>query len=536
MNTTTMTTLTFATPTTKEVLSSTEIHASSLRKNGSLGFFFYCHQWSRLLLLKLLVVHVFLFVGVPAPVIATTGATTTMTALVTPTRGNSKHSHDKKSSSRSSVQVHWTAVLPTTAPTTTDNRSSATRAGLRRRTATTSNAVEVTPRTMTTTTTTRTTDTATPPSSSSSLLCHVQRAVFIHRRTIHAPRLQNSTLDHQTTNTSTTTSSETTNQTTPTTATGTKMRHHHDTDSRDDDDDEEDDEEGFWSCEPLVMDSSSGSSSSSSNNGHYFAIGGSYHLELDLLPRDIVQAVIRKSQQQEHNHHDVIVVLEIPGGTLTSDAVVIPHPHQVTLLEEDEGSLSDSPPLPRRISRSTHRQLRKPSSLGALTATLIHISTSDSTPTYGADQVYDLLYHATRASTKRQFESCSFGQLTLLEPAFGVLDIVLSDVSVYDSNVEVKAASLTNWAEQAANVYLSEKYGISQGVRSWTDLLLFVLPPGTGGWAAYATVSGKQVCRATSIISQLSKPTPPNPFAFVKNSRFFSLLHTLHSIRYTVYL
>ncbi|KAL7556099.1 hypothetical protein ACA910_008068 [Epithemia clementina (nom. ined.)] len=246
--------------------------------------------------------------------------------------------------------------------------------------------------------------------------------------------------------------------------------------------DDDDDDNDLWICEPL--------------NPLTGTTSGSYRFNLDLLSGDIAQH-IRASLL----HHDYTqrldkpnhILLKIPGGRLTLDRVYIPDPTLVTLVQDDNDDDDENKALRREQDRSFlhqyRRQLRNPPSKGELRTVMIRISTSDSSPTFTAEELQNVLYHSTVANPKRQFELCSFGQLTLLEPndMGGILDIYLPNVTARGNTPGV----LTNEAEAVANAYLSEQYGIAN-IRSWTDMLMFVVPPGTGGWAAFATVSGKQ--------------------------------------------
>ena len=267
-----------------------------------------------------------------------------------------------------------------------------------------------------------------------------------------------------------------------------------------------------WMCNLVVW-------SNKEEGGSNPRIAGSFPLDLQTIPSHIVHQLISAQSEASTNDNNLLLLLRIPQGQIHSSRIWIPDPHQVQVVEWKESgssleqvirhSLSDSTQsaAPTTITPS-HRQLRRPQSTGRLKTLMIRVSTNDSTPTFTASELKDFLFDSPVANPKRQLELCSFGQLTLEEfdqddgdGGGGVLDVSLPNTTV----VGAKPNELVNLAEAAANAYYSNRAlsnqttteGAITNVRASTDLLLFVLPPGTGDWAAYATVNGKQVRNQT---------------------------------------
>lgn len=164
------------------------------------------------------------------------------------------------------------------------------------------------------------------------------------------------------------------------------------------------------------------------------------------------------------------IEMHILGGIVTEDEVLLPDTAVAWVASDTSGE--------RRLAR-------KPSTLGSFTAVMIRISTDDSEPDFSEAILYNYLFEAD-LSVKNQFERCSGNALTMLpDPNLGVIDIRLSTTTSGKSN-----KALMNLAEVRVNEEYGPRFGFDS-IRDHADALMFVVPPGTGTWAAFATVSGK---------------------------------------------
>lgn len=168
--------------------------------------------------------------------------------------------------------------------------------------------------------------------------------------------------------------------------------------------------------------------------------------------------------------------LEILGGEVTEDEILIPddatlrvvHPHSLGM---------------------RHRSLgRRPDSTGSFMAVMIRIITTDAEPVHSKDELFDYLFKENDLSAKTQFEKCSGGALTMnADPDLGVINVRLDTTAKGKSN-----KALMNLAEVKVNQQYNGLLG-GNSIRNHADTLMFVLPKGTGNWAAFATVAGKSV-------------------------------------------
>ena len=167
--------------------------------------------------------------------------------------------------------------------------------------------------------------------------------------------------------------------------------------------------------------------------------------------------------------------LTIPGGYITTtgnDQIIIPNPQTVTVL------------LDPSSSSSHERQLQRVS--GAKKTVMLRIRGKDAQPDFTMEELYSyLLTHDL--SARRQLERCSQGLVTLDASRYGILDVPL------DTDIDgLKHLQVMNLAETYVNQVILATDTQVDNIRDWADMLIFVLPPGTGNWAAFATVSGKQ--------------------------------------------
>lgn len=167
------------------------------------------------------------------------------------------------------------------------------------------------------------------------------------------------------------------------------------------------------------------------------------------------------------------VFLIIPDGSVSQDRIIIPQPDTVSVLAEDHHE--------RR--RRRRRNLQQPT--GKRTV-MLRIRGLDAEPDFSIQELTSyLITHPL--SARRQLERCSQNLLTLDASRYGVLDVPL--------NVEIQGLTnlqVMNLAETYVNEVILKSDSQVSNIRAWVDFLLFVIPPGTGGWAAFATVSGKQ--------------------------------------------
>lgn len=191
------------------------------------------------------------------------------------------------------------------------------------------------------------------------------------------------------------------------------------------------------------------------------------------------------------------VYLEIPRGHVVNDQVILPSTsgdehHGIRIIPKPEILSSND----NGNDNNRNRQLAKsrPKSTGSFQAVMIRIIANDAEPTFSAEQLYNYLFSTTELSAKSQLEACSGGALTIKQddnPDLRVMEVKI------DTDVEGKTnKALMNMAEVAINQQYKDTLLNGKSIRDYTNALMFVVPPGTGSWAAFATVSGKSVCSA----------------------------------------
>jgi Gametolysin peptidase M11 len=224
-------------------------------------------------------------------------------------------------------------------------------------------------------------------------------------------------------------------------------------------------QEDFVSCIPVGREKGV---ASIVENAH--VIGGMYAL-------DVPDRLMQQERPRLMNGQAEVIVA-IPGATLTLDSVIVPDPNQVFVVPEESS---------HSLRRSQKRRAlgRKPASKGILSVTTLRVSTLDSEPDFTAAALYQLLYEGD-PSFHEQYIRCSSGQLVMEPSAYAVMDVKVNHTLATMPSI----AALVNEAIRVANGMIEA----SNGILANTDLLMIVLPPGTGDWAAYATINGKQVC------------------------------------------
>jgi hypothetical protein len=236
--------------------------------------------------------------------------------------------------------------------------------------------------------------------------------------------------------------------------------------------------EEFVSCLPVARDEDV-----ASNMENFHVIGGMYSLE--------VPAWLMQQERSRLMNGQEAVIVAIPGATLTLDSVIVPDPQRMFVV-------SDNSSRSLLLRSQKQRALgRKPASKGTLSVTTLRVSTLDSAPDYTAAELYQLLYEGD-PSFREQYIRCSSGQLVMEPNAYAVMNVKVNRTLATMTSV----GALVNEAILVANVIIEE----SNGILANTDLLMIVLPPGTGDWAAYATISGKQVCLDKLIVAPAAVP------------------------------
>jgi hypothetical protein len=181
---------------------------------------------------------------------------------------------------------------------------------------------------------------------------------------------------------------------------------------------------------------------------------------------------------EQHRHlllrgqHLYVVV---PDGSVVRDEVVIPRLDEVALLVD-----------PPTVGNTNDRRELNTRARGSKKTVMVRVRGWDAAPDFTVQQLESFLLTHDK-SARRQLERCSQGLMTLDASRFGVLDVPIASNIDGLTNIEVM-----NLAEEYVNSVLLRNVADVESIRSWADLLLFVIPPGTGGWAAFATVSGKQ--------------------------------------------
>jgi hypothetical protein len=152
--------------------------------------------------------------------------------------------------------------------------------------------------------------------------------------------------------------------------------------------------------------------------------------------------------------------VSVHGGRIEGDDVIL-----------SEDSVVSVVPPPAGFQSRRHLF----ASNGTLSVLVLRISTSDSTPSLSADEFHKLIFE-DEVSLKKQYAACSFGKLNLIPTMHGVLDMYL------DATAEgATSMSLVSKANKA----LKEQLNIAK-VSDASDLILMIMPPGTGDWAAFS--------------------------------------------------
>ena len=192
-----------------------------------------------------------------------------------------------------------------------------------------------------------------------------------------------------------------------------------------------------------------------------------------------------KSQLLQGGDEDLFV--SIPGGQLSStdDSVIVPNPNLVVAFATD-----DPFHVRHRRHHTRRRRLARPATQGTLTLLILRIEATDSVPDVSSDELYYYAFNS-EVSLKSQLALCSWNQLHIEPTTWGVVNVPV-DLPVAGTNYR----TLVNAGYTAAMAQLpgdgSSATDSSTDVRALADLVMVVLPPGTGSWKGFASVGGQQ--------------------------------------------
>jgi hypothetical protein len=173
----------------------------------------------------------------------------------------------------------------------------------------------------------------------------------------------------------------------------------------------------------------------------------------------------------------------IPGGTIDimTDAVVVPDTSTVYT--------ATGPPAGRRLSQQQlerHHSRRLAEAKGSLKVLVVYIRAQDASPTPSTNTVYETTFQ-NEVSLKSQFARCSLNQLRLEPTALGVLEVSV--------DMKVSGTDKTQFVNAAEDLALARIKSITgdtsiTNTRQYADLVMYIVPPGTGNWLAYASAGG----------------------------------------------
>jgi hypothetical protein len=174
----------------------------------------------------------------------------------------------------------------------------------------------------------------------------------------------------------------------------------------------------------------------------------------------------------------------IPYGSFdpVTAAVVVPDPTTVYS--------ATGPPAGRHLSQEQldrHHSRRLAEATGTLKVLIVYIRAQDASPNFSTDDIYATAFQ-NEVSLKHQFARCSQNQLNLEPTGLGVLDVYVN-MRVDDGTDKTAFVNAAEDLALAAIQKTTGDYSISN-TRQYADLVMYVVPPGTGNWLAYASVGG----------------------------------------------
>jgi hypothetical protein len=193
------------------------------------------------------------------------------------------------------------------------------------------------------------------------------------------------------------------------------------------------------------------------------------------LPHDIA------SHHQSQLRRGKGLYVRVPGGRLSNSTVLVPPNAQLQALEE-----------PPKVQRD--RQLSQPKTAGTLKLLILRIETLDAQPDPTISEIYHYTFES-EVSLMSQLQDCSLGQLRIVPAdAYEVMEVKIptsASGNTYKSLVNQGYASALSEIRSRGNRNLED-------IRELADLIMVVLPPGTGNWKGFASVGGQQSVRAHS--------------------------------------
>jgi hypothetical protein len=193
---------------------------------------------------------------------------------------------------------------------------------------------------------------------------------------------------------------------------------------------------------------------------------------------DLPDAVAAETPEDPDNWWVVV-----PGGTIDVETA------SVNVPEADAIYIAD--PSDRRLSISQeqldrHHSRRLATATGTKKVLIVYIRAKDADPTPSVNTVYETAFE-NEVSLKHQYARCSRGLLNLEPTELGVLDVTVNlSIDKTDKNALVQAAeaiALLRIQEVTKDLSITN-------TRQYADLIMFIVPPGTGNWLAYASVGG----------------------------------------------
>jgi hypothetical protein len=168
--------------------------------------------------------------------------------------------------------------------------------------------------------------------------------------------------------------------------------------------------------------------------------------------------------------------VRVPGGRLSNDTVLVPPDARLQTVEE--------PPAVQR-----DRRLGRTATTGTLKLLILRIEAQDAQPDPTSSDIYHYTFES-EVSLASQLLDCSLGQLHIVPAvdSYGVLDVQVPAVAsgnTYKNLVNQGYASALSEMQSRGNPSLED-------IRDLADLIMVVLPPGTGNWKGFASVGGQQ--------------------------------------------
>jgi hypothetical protein len=198
----------------------------------------------------------------------------------------------------------------------------------------------------------------------------------------------------------------------------------------------------------------------SAEHGDYFECTPVQDNEVSDLSYRIDLSSIDTSSDERLLHGELFV--SVHGGRIEGDDVILSQDSVVSVV-----------PPPADFQSRRHLL----ANTGTLSVLVLRISTNDATPSLSADEFHKLIFD-DEVSLQKQYAACSFGKLNLVPTEYGVLDLYINATA--EGTAPISLVSKANHALKAQLNIARTTYA--------SDLLLMIMPPGTGDWAAFSGV------------------------------------------------